>query len=418
MEVSMKNHRAAYELLAEELSGQGLEIEAIKAQLKQQQIETPSWGYANSGTRFKAFAWPGAATTTPEKLDDAAMVHKLTGIAPSVAIHIPWDKPAHDDYEAMRQYAEERGITLGAVNPNVFQDDAYKLGSLGHPDPAVQEQALDHILECCQIMEKVRSNILSLWFADGTNYAGQDSLRGRKRRFEAHLSTVYQHLPANSRMLIEYKFFEPAFYSTDIPDWGTAYAWCLKLGPQAQVLVDLGHHAQGVNIEQIVAFLLDEGRLGGFHFNNRKYADDDLMVGSTNPYELFLIYNELTGAAQTGAEPAGATAKNVAYMLDQCHNIEGKLAPMIQSVLNCQEAYAKSLLVPRSMLAQVQAAGEVLEAHRLLNEAYRTDVRPLLAVVREEMGRPVDPIVAYRLSGYEQKIHQERGLAATSGGFQ
>ena len=414
----MKNHRAAYELLAEALADKGLDLETIKADLKQQRIETPSWGYANSGTRFKAFAWPGAATTTREKLDDAAMVHKLTGIAPSVAIHIPWDKPADADYDAMRQYAAEQGVTIGAVNPNVFQDNEYKLGSLGNPAPSIQELALDHILECCEIMEKVKSNLLSLWFADGTNYAGQDSLRGRKRRFETHLATVYQHLSRHSRMLIEYKFFEPAFYSTDIPDWGTAYAWCLKLGPQAQVLVDLGHHAQGVNIEQIVAFLLDEGRLGGFHFNNRKYADDDLMVGSTNPYELFLIYNELTDAAQSDDEQVSRTAKNVAYMLDQCHNIEGKMAPMIQSVLNCQEAYAKSLLVPRAMLAQVQAAGEVLEAHRLLNEAYTTDVRPLLAVVREEMGLALDPIAAYRLSGYEQKIRQERGLASTSGGFQ
>jgi L-rhamnose isomerase/sugar isomerase len=219
-------------------------------------------------------------------------------------------------------------------------------------------------------------------------------------------------------MLIEYKFFEPTFYSTDIPDWGTAYAWCLKLGPQAQVLVDLGHHAQGANIEQIVAFLLDEGRLGGFHFNHRKYADDDLIVGSTNPYELFLIYNELTGAAQDQAEPARTTAQRVAYMIDQCHNIEGKMAPMIYSVLNCQEAYAKSLVVPRAKLAAAQAEGQVLEAHRILTETFRTDVRPLLAQVREEIGAPVDPIAAYWASGYEAKIRQERGVAATSGGFQ
>ncbi len=414
----MSDHRAAYELLAERLASQDLDVEAIKAALKRQHIETPSWGYANSGTRFKAFAWPGAATTTQQKLDDAAMVHRMTGIAPSVAIHIPWDKPENEDYAAMRQYAEAQGIRLGAVNPNVFQDDEYRLGSLGNPDPAIQERALDHILECCQIMEAVGSRDLSLWFADGTNYAGQDSLRGRKRRFEQGLEAVYRHLPEGSRMLIEYKFFEPAFYSTDIPDWGTAYAWSLKLGPQAQVLVDLGHHAQGVNIEQIVAFLLDEGKLGGFHFNNRKYADDDLIVGSVNPYELFLIYNELVGAEQSGDEPASATASQVAYMIDQCHNIEGKMIPMIYSVLNCQEAYAKALLVPRERLAQAQAAGEVLEAHRILTDAYRTDVGPLLAQVREEMGVPVDPIAAYRASGYEEKIRAERGTATPSGGFQ
>jgi L-rhamnose isomerase/sugar isomerase len=414
----MNDHSAAYEVLVDSLEAQGIELAVVKEALKKQHIETPSWGYANSGTRFKAFAWPGAATTTQQKLDDAAMVHKMTGIAPSVAIHIPWDRPEDDDYVGMCQYAEERGVRIGAVNPNVFQDDEYCLGSLGNPLPSVREQALDHILECCEIMTRVNSNDLSLWFADGTNYAGQDSLRGRKQRFESGLRIVYENLPPNSRMLVEYKLFEPTFYSTDLPDWGTSYAWCLKLGPQAQVLVDLGHHAQGVNIEQIVAFLLDEGRLGGFHFNNRKYADDDLIVGSVNPYELFLIYNELTGAAQTNEEPASTTAQNVAYMIDQCHNVEGKLVPMIYSVLNCQEAYAKSLLVPRAELAAAQAEGEVLEAHRILTEAYRTDVRPLLAQVREEKGVPTDPIGAYRASGYEKKIRAERGLAATSGGFQ
>ncbi|RME73953.1 MAG: L-rhamnose isomerase [Chloroflexi bacterium] len=408
----------AYEALVETLTARGIDVEQVKNRLKKQHIETPSWGYANSGTRFKAFAWPGAAVTTRQKLDDAAMVHKMTGITPTVAVHIPWDRPEDDDYNGMCQYAEAQGIRIGAVNPNVFQDDEYKLGSLGNPDPAVQEKALDHILECCEIMPKLKSSILSLWFADGTNYAGQDSLRARKRRFEAGLETVYKHLPPNSRMLIEYKFFEPAFYSTDIPDWGTAYAWALKLGPQAQVLVDLGHHAQGVNIEQIVAFLLDEGRLGGFHFNNRKYADDDLMVGSVNPYELFLIYNELVAAEQSEDEQVRQTAHNVAYMLDQCHNIEGKIAPMIYSVLNCQEAYAKALLVPRQALADAQQAGEVLAAHTILTDTFRLDVRPLLAQVRREMGVPEDPIAAYRASGYEEKIRRERGTAAASGGFQ
>src|SRR6476619_2052104 len=362
----MTTHRVAYELLAESLQTQGIDVAAVKTALKQQRIETPSWGYANSGTRFKAFSWPGAATTTRQKLDDAAIGHQLTGVAPSVASHIPWDKPADGDYDAMCQYAESRGITIGAVNPNVFQDDSYKLGSLGNPSPAIGEMALDHILECCEIMPKVKSNDLSLWFADGTNYAGQDSLRGRKRRFEQGLKLVYEHLPAGARMLIEYKFFEPAFYSTDLPDWGTSYANCLKLGPQAQVLVDLGHHAQGVNIEQIVAFLLDEGRLGGFHFNNRKYADDDLIVGSVNPYELFLIYNELTDAAQSKDEIAKANSDRVAYMIDQAHNIEGKLAPMILSVTNCQEAYAKALIVPRAKWYEAQGNEDVLGAHEIL----------------------------------------------------
>ena len=414
----MTDYQAEYEILAERLTAQGVDVDAVKAALKQQHIETPSWGYANSGTRFKAFAWPGAAVTTRQKLEDAAMVHKMTGIAPTVAVHIPWDRPEDDDYEGMRQYAEELGIRIGAVNPNVFQDDAYKLGSLANPDPAVQQQALDHILECCEIMPELESDVLSLWFADGTNYAGQDDLRARKHRFERHLRTVYEHLPPGSRMLVEYKFFEPTFYSTDLPDWGAVYAMCLKLGPQAQVLTDLGHHAQGVNIEQIVAFLLDEGRLGGFHFNNRKYADDDLIVGSVNPYELFLIFHEIVNAMQGLSELASVTAHNIAYMIDQCHNIEGKMAPMIYSVLNIQEAYAKALLVNREQLAEAQAAGDVLAAHMLLTDAYRTDVRPLLAQVRSEMGVPTDPIAAYWASGYEEKIREERGVAETSGGFQ
>jgi L-rhamnose isomerase/sugar isomerase len=278
--------------------------------------------------------------------------------------------------------------------------------------------ALDHLLECCEIMHKTRSRDLSLWFADGTNYAGQDDLRARKRRFEEGLSVTYKHLPPNGRMLIEYKFFEPAFYSTDIPDWGTALVFASKLGERAQVLVDLGHHAPGVNIEQIVAFLLDEGRLGGFHFNNRKYADDDLIVGSTNPYELFLIYNELVGAAQSEDAVASACAKNVAYMIDQSHNIEGKVLPMIVSVLNCQEAYAKALIVNRAKLRHMQLEGDVLGAHELLNDAYKTDIRPLLTQVREEMGVPTNPVTAYRASDYESKIANARGTARASGGYQ
>lgn len=414
----MSTENASYQILAEVLTSQGFDLEGIKERVKQHHIETPSWGYANSGSRFKAFPWPGAATTTQQKLDDAAMVHRMTGIASTVALHIPWDKPEDDDYDAVKQYASDRGIGIGAINPNVFQEDQYRLGSLGNPSPGTQELALDHILECCEIMRRTDSGLLSLWFADGTNYAGQDSLLERKRRFEQHLQTVYAHLPADSRMLLEYKFFEPAFYSTDIPDWGTALAWSMKLGNQAQVLVDLGHHAQGVNIEQIVTFLLDEGKLGGFHFNNRKYADDDLIVGSVNPLELFLIYNELTTAEESTDEHIRRGAREVAYMIDQAHNVEGKIAPMILSVLNCQEAFAKSLLVPRQELQNLQAEGEVLLAHKMLVDASRIDVRPLLEQVRRELDIPVDPIAAYKSSGYEGRIRSERGLAETSGGYQ
>ena len=391
---------AAYRILAEQMEERGIPMAAVKAALHKQRIETPSWGYADAGTRFHVFPWPGAARTVFEKIDDAAVVQRFTGIAPSVAIHIPWDRPANDDWAALRTHAKTRGLAIGAVNPNVFQENPYRLGSLGNPSRAIRARAIEQIVECCDVMRVMKSKALSLWFADGTNYAGQDDLRSRRRRMEEGLKQVYAHLPDDARMLVEYKFFEPAFYSTDIPDWGTAYALCLALGSQAQVLVDLGHHAPGVNIEQIVSFLLDAGRLGGFHLNNRKYADDDLMAGSVNPFELFLIYNELAAA--------GSAARNVAYMIDQSHNIEGKVAPMILSVMNCQEAYAKALLVPRRELAAAQAAGDVLRAHQLIADAHRTDVRPLLACVREEMGIAVNPLNAYRKSGYEQKIAAER----------
>ncbi len=412
------NHKAGYELLAETLDTQGISIEKVKDALKNQKIETASWAFANSGTRFKAFPHPGAATTTRQKIDDAATVHRLTGVTPTVALHIPWDVPEDGDYVAMRQYANDRGIQLGTINSNVFQDNAYRLGSVSNPNSSTRVMALDHILECCNIMTKVHSDNLKLWFADGTNYPGQDGLRDRKHRMEDALKTVYAQLPEGARMLLEYKFYEPAFYSTDVPDWGTAYGMTLKLGEKAQVVVDLGHHAQAVNIEQIVSFLLDEGKLGGFDFNDRKYGDDDLMVGSVNPYQLFLIYHELVGAEYSDHPVASRNARQVAYMLDQCHNIEGKIGAIIYSVMNCQEIYAKALLVQGDKLAQAQTAGEVLEAHRLITDAYRIDVRPLVAQVREEMGLAVDPLAAYRSSGYEEKIQKDRGVAATKGGFQ
>jgi L-rhamnose isomerase/sugar isomerase len=399
-------YEIAYQLVAETLTARGLDVESVKARLKAQHIETPSWGYANSGTRFRTFAYPGAARTIAEKLQDAGYVHRLTGVAPSIAIHIPWDKT--DDWNAMRQYAQNQGVSIGAVNPNLFQRDVYKLGSITHPGSSVREEALAHLVECCEIMAQVGSPILSLWFADGTNYAGQDSIVARKHRAEAALRETYRHLPAGSRMLIEYKFFEPAFYHTDFPDWGTAYATALKLGERAQVLVDTGHHAQGTNIAHIVAYLLDEDRLGGFHFNARKYADDDLIVGSTNPQELFEIFTELV--------QAGDKARDVAYMIDQCFNIESKLEGMILSVINCQIAYAKALIVDYAALRACQEAGDVLGAHRLLMDAFHTDVRPLLAQVRVELGRDPDPIGVLRRDGYEQRIARERGTDSTAGG--
>jgi len=397
-----------YPALADQLHQRGIDVEGVKEKLKKQHIETPSWGYGDSGTRFKVFPWPGAARNIHEKLTDAAYIHKLTGIAPSVALHIPWDKT--DDWKALGQEAESQGIRIGAINPNVFQAEAYKLGSVCHPSASVQEMAIAHMVECCEIMAATGSDILSVWLADGTNYAGQDSLSERKHRLENSLRAVYGNLPRGARMLIEYKFFEPAFYSTDLPDWGTAYAMALKLGPQAEVLVDTGHHAQGTNIAAIVSFLVDEGRLGGFHFNARQYADDDLIVGTTNPFELFVIFHELVSA--------GEKAAKVAYMIDQSHNIEPKLEAMLQSVLNCQAAYARALIVDRKALRAAQAAGDVLGGHRVLTEAFETDIRPLLAQVRKEMGRPTDPIAAYRGDDYARNVAADRGVNSGSlGGY-
>jgi L-rhamnose isomerase/sugar isomerase len=395
-----------YDALAEQLGERGVNVEAVKDKLKQQHIETPSWGYANSGTRFKTFPWAGAARSIQEKLQDAGYIHRLTGIAPSVAIHIPWDKT--DDYDALKDYAKEQGVVIGAVNPNLFQDASYKLGSITHPSGSVREEAIAHMVECCEIMAKTGSKLLSLWFADGTNYAGQDSIVERKHRMESALAEVYKHLPEGSRMLIEYKFFEPAFYHTDLADWGMAYATALKLGEQAQVLVDTGHHAQGTNVAHIVAFLLDEGRLGGFHFNARRYADDDLIVGTNNPFELFEIYTELVAA--------GDRAKDVAYMIDQSHNIEPKLEAMLVSVINCQTAYAKALIVDYKTLRERQQQGDVLGAQQVLVQAFETDVRPLLAQVRVEMGRQPDPLAAYRADDYARRVAQERGTADAAGG--
>ncbi|MFF8842001.1 L-rhamnose isomerase [Streptomyces sp. NPDC015127] len=373
-------------------------VPAVKAALKTQAIETPSWAYGNSGTRFKVFAQPGVPRTAQEKLDDAARVHAHTGVAPTVALHIPWDRV--DDYAALAKYAEDRGVKLGAVNANVFQDDDYRLGSVTHPDPAVRRKATDHLLECVDIMDATGSRDLKLWFSDGTNYPGQDDIAARQDRLAAALGEVYERLGDGQRMLLEYKLFEPAFYATDVPDWGTAYAHCQRLGPKAQVVVDTGHHAPGTNIEFIVAFLLREGKLGGFDFNSRFYADDDLMAGAADPFQLFRIMHEVVRG--------GGYSPDVAFMLDQCHNIEPKIPAVIRSVLNVQEATAKALLVDSAALAEAQGSGDVLGANAVLMDAYNTDVRPLLAEVREEMGLDPDPVAAYRRSGWAERIVAER----------
>ncbi|MDX6565515.1 MAG: L-rhamnose isomerase / sugar isomerase [Gaiellales bacterium] len=379
----------------------------IPERLRRLQIETPSWGYGNSGTRFHVYPWPGAARNVHERIADAALVHKLTGCCPSVALHIPWDEV--DDYAELRHVAEESGIRIGGINPNSFHDDRYVLGSICHPDPEVRALALAHCRECVEIAKQTGSPLVSLWLADGTNYPGQDSLRDRHRRLVDGLEQLYAMLPAELTLLVEYKFFEPGFYSTDLPDWGTAAMLCRRLGPQAKVLVDLGHHPQGTNVEQIVALLLEEGLLGGFHFNNRKYADDDLIVGAIDPFELFRIMREVA---------VSDAPDDIAFMIDQSHNVEGKIDAMIQSVMNVQTAYAKALLVDEERLAARQREGDVLGAHRVLLEAYETDVRPLLAQLRAELGVPVDPVEAFRSSGYGERLAHERGIVTATSAYE
>jgi len=379
----------------------------ILERLRELEIETPSWGYGNSGTRFHVYPWPGAARDAWERIADAALVHRLTGCCPTVALHIPWD--AVDDYGALRRFAEEKGVRIGAINPNLFGDDAYRLGSLCHPDAAVRSQALDHCRECIRIAQELGSPAISLWLADGTNYPGQDDFRERHARLTASLEELYSELPEGVELLLEYKFFEPAFYSSDVPDWGTAALMCRRLGPRARVLVDTGHHPQGTNVEQIVALLLAEGLLGGFHFNNRKYADDDLIVGSIDPFELFRIMREIA---------TGPGVDNVAFMIDQSHNVEGKIDAMIQSVMNTQTAYAKALLVDGSKLAAAQRAGDVLGAHRIFLDAFETDVRPLLRRLRESLGVDADPVEAFRRGGYAEQLAAERGTASVESAYE
>jgi L-rhamnose isomerase / sugar isomerase len=396
--------RTDYERLAERLTARGADVAAIERRLAGHRVETPSWGYANAGTRFGSYPPEGLPGNPFEKLDDAAEVHRLTGSAPLVAIHIPWDQL--DDYAPLKEHASSLGLEIGTVNPNLFGDRRYKLGSLVNPDASVRRLAVDHCLECIEIAQQVGSTGVSLWLPDGTNYAGQDAFAVRRRRLHEALAEVYAALPGEMELLVEYKFYEPAFYATDLADWGSSLLTCQKLGPKARVLVDLGHHAQGVNIEQIVAVLSDEDRLGGFHFNNRKYGDDDLIVGSVNPFELFLIYTELAAAPRLPR-----------LTIDQAHVVEDKIEAMVLSVVNLQEAFAKALLVDRDALAERQAAGDVLGAHELLLDAFGTDVRPLTAKVREDTGAAADPVAAFRDGDWWERVGSKRDAGAITGGL-
>ncbi|GAB3039822.1 L-rhamnose isomerase [Parafrigoribacterium mesophilum] len=373
---------------------------SILALLGQQEIELPSWAFGNSGTRFKVFAQAGVPRNPREKIADAAKVNELTGLAPSVALHIPWDKV--DDYTALRGYAEGLGVKLGTINSNTFQDDDYKLGSVTHPDPRIRQKAIDHHFECIDVMNQTGSRDLKIWLADGTNYPGQDDIRARQDRLADSLARIYERIGENQRLVLEYKFFEPAFYHTDVPDWGTAYTQVAALGERAMVCLDTGHHAPGTNIEFIVAQLLRLGKLGSFDFNSRFYADDDLIVGAADPFQLFRILYEVIRGGAYGSD------SDVAFMLDQCHNIEAKIPGQIRSVLNVQEMTARALLVDHDALSAAQLTGDVLAANGVLMDAFYTDVRESLADWRESRGLPRDPMTAYAASGYQQCIADER----------
>ncbi len=375
-------------------------------------IEVPSWAYGNSGTRFKVFGSPGTPRTVEEKITDAATVHRFTGLAPSVALHIPWDLV--DDFAALRRFAEDHGVRLGTINSNTFQDDDYKLGALTHHDLKVRQKAIDHHLECIDVMHATGSRDLKIWLADGTNYPGQGDFRSRQDWLAESLRAIYDRLGEDQRLVLEYKFFEPAFYHTDVPDWGTSYAQVAALGERAVVCLDTGHHAPGTNIEFIVAQLLRLGKLGSFDFNSRFYADDDLIVGAADPFQLFRILVEVVRGGGYG--PAGAGGSEVALMLDQCHNIEAKIPGQIRSVLNVQEMLARALLVDREALAAAQADGDVLRANGVFMDAFYTDVRADLAAWREERGLPADPMQAYLSSGYQQQIEADR-VGGTQAGW-
>lgn len=371
-------------------------LEALEAQ----QIELPSWAFGNAGTRFKVFSTPGTPRTPEEKISDAAQVHRVTGLAPAVALHIPWDRV--DDYAALSAYAVDHGLRIGTINSNTFQDDAYKFGSLTHVDKAVRQMAIDHHFECIDVMHQTGSRDLKIWLADGTNYPGQGDIRGRQDRLADSLHAIYERLGADQRLVLEYKFFEPAFYHTDVPDWGTAYAQVVALGERAVVCLDTGHHAPGTNIEFIVAQLLRLGKLGSFDFNSRFYADDDLIVGAADPFQLFRILYEVIRGGGYGVD------SDVAFMLDQCHNVDDKIPGQIRSVLTVQEMTARALLVDRAALTVAQDSGDVHTANGLFMDAFYTDVRPALADWREQRGLPRDPLVAYAASGYADAIIAER----------
>jgi L-rhamnose isomerase/sugar isomerase len=388
------------------------QTERIARALDSFRIELPSWGFSNTGTRFGKYLQPAAASTIDEKFSDAAQVHRLTGACPTLALHVLWDLPnGLHDVHRIAALAARHGIRPGSINPNLFEDQAYKFGSFGNPDPAVRGQALRHACDSVAIARALGSRDVVLWFADGSNYPGSANIRQRKQWFETNLRTVHDDLELNERMLVEYKPFEPAFYHTDIADWGMALSLARASGPHARVLVDTGHHYQSQNIEQIVAWLLSEHMLGGFHFNDRRYADDDLTLGSIDPHQVFRIFHEI----RFFEWESGARA-DIAYMIDQSHNLKGKIEATIQTVMHAQELYAKAAIVDHEHLASAQARCAIVEAESVLRDAFSTDVRPAIQDWRLANHLPIDPLGAFYESGYLERITGERGgrTAATS----
>ncbi|HYT22516.1 MAG TPA: TIM barrel protein [Candidatus Polarisedimenticolia bacterium] len=367
-------------------------------------IEIPSWGFANTGTRFGKFTQAAAATTIEEKLSDAGQVHLLTGVCPTVALHVLWDFPdGIEGTNTVNKLAERYGIRPGSINPNLFQDQNYKYGSFGNPDPAIRKQALQHVSKSIEIAERLNSRDISLWFADGSNYPGTANIRQRKKWFEECLRASHAELADNQRMLLEYKPFEPAFYHTDVADWGMSLLMARAAGPKAKVLVDTGHHYLSQNIEQIVAWLLSENMLGGFHFNDRRYADDDLTIGSIDPYQVFRIFHEIVCFEWETEKRA-----DIAYMIDQSHNLKGKIEAMIQTVTMAQQLYSKAALVDHEQLSEAQRDTDLVRAESILQDAFATDVRPAIQEWRVSKGLPTDPLKAFRENGYLQRITNER----------
>lgn len=379
----------------------------ILATLEKQAIELPSWAFGNSGTRFRVFPTPGTPRDAFEKIADAAEVHRLTGLAPSVALHIPWDLV--DDFGVLRRHAEDLGVGLGTINSNTFQDEDYKFGALTHHDESIRRKAIEHHLACIDVMDATGSRDLKIWLAEGSNYPGQNDMRDRQDRLNDSLRQIYARLGDDQRLVLEYKFFEPSFYHTDVPDWGTSYVQVASLGDKAMVCLDTGHHAPGTNIEFIVMQLLRLGKLGSFDFNSRFYADDDLIVGAADPFQLFRILVEVVRGG-------GLNNPEVAFMLDQCHNIEAKIPGQIRSVLNVQEMTARALLLDRDALAAAQQENDVLTANAIFMDAFSTDVRPALAEWRESRGLPADPMAAYAASDYQTRIAADR-VGGTQAGW-